>query len=137
MASTGSERTRKILIDECSLATVPIEMFFDQTPLSTGTAFIWTEGSQIGTTSFTGKHVSPTAAEPNRIVGSLLLNGFGWLRKLPAAEFEMLEDRLRNCHTVLLPQPLPEARDGHLLECEGNVEREMLVAGPNDQVSLP
>jgi hypothetical protein len=32
MTSTGSERTRKILIDEYSLATVPIEMFFDQTP---------------------------------------------------------------------------------------------------------
>ena len=49
----------------------------------------------------------------------------------------MLEDRLRNCHTVVLFQPLPKARDGHLLEREGNVEREMLVAGPNDQVSLP
>jgi hypothetical protein len=48
MTSTGSERTRKILIDEYSLATVPIEMFFDQTPpLSTGTAFIWTEGGNF------------------------------------------------------------------------------------------
>ena len=78
-----------------------------------------------------------------RVTGSLetgtqrdLFRGFGLPRKLPAAEFEMLEDRLRNCHTVLLFQPLPEARHGHLLEREGNVEREMLVAGPNDQGSL-
>ena len=49
----------------------------------------------------------------------------------------MLEDRLRNCHTVLLFQPLPKAGDRHLLEREGNVERETLVGSPNDQVSLP
>ena len=44
----------------------------------------------------------------------LSLDGFGWLRKLPAAEFEMLEDRLRNYYTILLFQPLVEAWDRYL-----------------------
>jgi hypothetical protein len=48
----------------------------------------------------------------------------------------MLEDRLRNYYTILLFQPLVEAWDRYLLEHEGNVKRETLVAGPNDQGSL-
>jgi hypothetical protein len=48
----------------------------------------------------------------------------------------MLEDRLRNCHTVLLFNALTKARDGYLLKRKSNVEHEMLVASPNDQVSL-
>jgi len=51
-------------------------------------------------------------------------------------KFEMLEDRLRNYYTILLFQPLVEAWDRYLLEHEGNVKRETLVAGPNDQGSL-
>jgi hypothetical protein len=36
----------------------------------------------------------------------------------------MLEDRLRNCYTILLFQSLVEASDRYLLEHEGNVKRD-------------
>jgi hypothetical protein len=69
----------QITIDLYSVATVPIEMFFEGTRLSIGTAFVWAGGGAFflitnwhnvsGRDPFTGKHLSSTAAEPNRIVG--------------------------------------------------------------------
>lgn len=64
-------------IDQYSLATVPIEMAFQETNLSLGTAFTWKSGSEYflitnwhnlsGKNPRTGQHLSPTAAEPDRI----------------------------------------------------------------------
>jgi hypothetical protein len=64
-------------IDEHSVATVPIEMYFQNTKLSLGTAFFWQHGQKYflitnwhnvsGKDPFTGKHVSKTAAEPDRL----------------------------------------------------------------------
>jgi hypothetical protein len=64
-------------IDEYSLAAIPIEMLFDRTKLSVGTAFVWkvdeaywliTNWHNVsGRDPNTGKHLSPTAAEPDRL----------------------------------------------------------------------
>src|ERR1700724_1455956 len=64
-------------IDEYSLAAVPIQMLFNATELGVGTAFIWeSNGSHSlitnwhnvsGRNPVTGKHLSPTAAEPNKL----------------------------------------------------------------------
>lgn len=64
-------------IDEYSVATVSLEMFFGGTPLSTGTAFLWDAGGEIflitnwhnlsGKNPGTGRHLSPTGAEPDRV----------------------------------------------------------------------
>jgi hypothetical protein len=66
-----------IIIDEYSLASFPIEMFFNETNLSLGTAFTWEQGGRYflitnwhnvsGRDANTEKHLSSTAAEPNRI----------------------------------------------------------------------
>jgi hypothetical protein len=65
------------LIDQYSLATSPVEMLFDKTCLSLGTAFCWRRDPQYfivtnwhnlsGRDPVTGKHLSATAAEPNKI----------------------------------------------------------------------
>jgi hypothetical protein len=73
------------------------------------------------------------SAPPASVGAFLLLHRLLGLGKFPVAEFEMLEDRLRDCDAVLLFQLLTKAGDRHLLKREGNVERETLVAGPNDQ----
>jgi len=64
-------------IDEYSGSACPIELFFDDTFLGVGTSFIWKQGDNhylitnwhnvSGRDPFTGKHISKTAAEPNRI----------------------------------------------------------------------
>ena len=64
-------------IDEYSLAAVPIEMMFDQTKLSSGTAFMWQADGRhwlitnwhnvSGKDPNTGNHLSKTAAEPNKL----------------------------------------------------------------------
>jgi hypothetical protein len=64
-------------IGEYSVATVPIQMFFDLTALGFGTAFVWSSNKNYflitnwhnlsGRDLFTGKHLSEKAAEPNRI----------------------------------------------------------------------
>lgn len=64
-------------IDIYFVSTVPIEMFFNHTNLSIGTAFSWRINSESflitnshnvsGIDPFTGKHISKTAAEPNAI----------------------------------------------------------------------
>ncbi|QPF93982.1 S1 family peptidase [Bradyrhizobium commune] len=66
-----------VTIDEYSVAAIPIEMFFNETYLSLGTAFVWLEGDRYflitnwhnvsGRDPNTGRHLSKTAAEPNRI----------------------------------------------------------------------
>ncbi len=68
-----------ITIDEYSVATVPIRMLFQTTELASGTAFIWISGEQhflvtnwhnvSGKDPRTGKHISKTLAEPDRLVG--------------------------------------------------------------------
>ncbi len=64
-------------IDIYSVSTVPIQMLFGTTELSLGTAFVWAEGDQhflitnwhnlTGKNPRTGRHISPTLAEPDRI----------------------------------------------------------------------
>jgi S1-C subfamily serine protease len=64
-------------IDEYSVASFPIEMFFNETNLSIGTAFTWEQGGKhylvtnwhnlSGRDPNTGKHLSSNAAEPNQI----------------------------------------------------------------------
>lgn len=66
-------------IDQFSVAAVPIEMMFNDIALSVGTGFVWEEGTArylitnwhnaSGKDHQTGRHLSPTAAEPNRIRG--------------------------------------------------------------------
>jgi hypothetical protein len=69
--------TRFTRFDWYSMASVPIEMFFDQQPLSMGTAFFWEEGDRVylvtawhclsGKHYQTKKHLSKFAGEPDRI----------------------------------------------------------------------
>lgn len=64
-------------IDEYSVSAIPIQMMFNQTELSVGTAFTWyTDGHYWLITNWhnvsgkdpnTGKHLSKTAAEPNKL----------------------------------------------------------------------
>jgi hypothetical protein len=64
-------------IDEYSVATVPVELFFDTTSLGLGTGFVWEEAGRFflitnwhnlsGKDAFTKKHTRPTAAEPNNV----------------------------------------------------------------------
>ena len=64
-------------IDQYSVATVPIQIFFRKTELSLGTAFVWQDGSDLflvtnwhnvsGRDPFSGKHLSATASEPDRL----------------------------------------------------------------------
>lgn len=66
-------------IDQYSDATVPITMFFQTTQLASGTAFIWISGEQhflvtnwhnvSGKDPRTGKHLSKSLAEPDRLAG--------------------------------------------------------------------
>jgi hypothetical protein len=66
-----------IIIDPYSVATVPLEMFFNATPLSIGTSFIWSQSGSFylitnwhnvtGKDPLTGRHLSSTCAEPNRL----------------------------------------------------------------------
>jgi hypothetical protein len=64
-------------IDEYSVATVPIELFFNTTNLGLATGFVWEEPGRFflitnwhnvsGKDVFTKKHTSGTAAEPNSL----------------------------------------------------------------------
>ncbi|RWM26888.1 serine protease [Mesorhizobium sp.] len=64
-------------IDLYSLSAVLLEMYFDKTNLSQGTGFFWRVGGEYflitnwhnvsGKHPVTGKHLSPTLAEPNAI----------------------------------------------------------------------
>ena len=64
-------------IDQYSVAAIPIEMYFNDTFLSIGTAFLWAQDDRLflitnwhnvsGKDPNTGEHLSKTAAEPNRI----------------------------------------------------------------------
>jgi hypothetical protein len=64
-------------IDEYSVASIPIEMMFNSTFLSIGTAFVWSDQAQFylitnwhnasGKNPQTRKHLSATAAEPNQL----------------------------------------------------------------------
>ncbi len=68
---------KMIRIDEYSLATVRIAMLFDETVLRQGTAFVWASDDDFflitnwhnvaGRNPFTGKHLSKSSAEPNKI----------------------------------------------------------------------
>ncbi len=72
-----ANETHMLTIDPYSVAAIPIEMFFNSTNLSLGTAFVWAEGEQLflitnwhnvsGKDPISGKHLSKTAAEPNRL----------------------------------------------------------------------
>lgn len=66
-----------VKIDQYSVSTVPLEMFFGETFLSLGTGFFWRFKEEIflitnwhnvsGKNPTTGKHLSPTLAEPDRL----------------------------------------------------------------------
>jgi hypothetical protein len=66
-----------VTIDEYSVASFPVEMFVNDTNLSQGTAFTWEQDGRSylvtnwhnvsGRNPNTGRHLSSTAAEPNRI----------------------------------------------------------------------
>jgi hypothetical protein len=66
-----------IIIDEHSLAAIPVEPFFNETNLGIATAFVWKDNDAYwlitnwhvvsGRDPNTGKHTSKTAAEPNRL----------------------------------------------------------------------
>jgi hypothetical protein len=66
-------------IDEFSLTTVPIDLYFNEQPLSKGTAFTWQHDNEhylitnwhnvSGRDPNTDKHLSCTAAEPNMLHG--------------------------------------------------------------------
>ncbi len=64
-------------IDQYSVATVPIEMFFGSTKLAIGTGFVWDASGEFflitnwhnvsGRDPFSGQHISKTTAEPDRL----------------------------------------------------------------------
>ncbi len=66
-----------VTIDQYSVAAIPIEMLFNETFLSIGTAFVWVQDGKFflitnwhnvsGKDPNTGMHLSRTAAEPNRL----------------------------------------------------------------------
>jgi hypothetical protein len=69
----------QLTIDEFSLTTVPIDLHFNEQPLSKGTAFTWERDNKhylitnwhnvSGRDPNTDKHLSTTAAEPNILYG--------------------------------------------------------------------
>jgi hypothetical protein len=71
--------TLSVRIDEFSLATVPIDIHFNEQPLSNATAFTWERDDRhylitnwhnvSGRDPNTGKHLADTAAEPNILRG--------------------------------------------------------------------
>ena len=76
---------KNINIDPYTSAVSPIDMYFDNTPLSRGTAFFWEEEGQTflvtnwhnfsGKDPFTGNHITENAAEPNRITFDVFEGG--------------------------------------------------------------
>src|SRR5438045_3869363 len=74
-----------VTIDRYSMAALPITMYFGETKLSTGTAFFWERDAVCflvsnwhnfsGRNPQTGAHLSPTAAEPDRLSVALNLAG--------------------------------------------------------------
>lgn len=66
-----------VTIDEYSVASVQVELFFDATNLGLGTGFVWEEAGRFflitnwhnlsGKDVFTKKHTSAMAAEPNSV----------------------------------------------------------------------
>jgi hypothetical protein len=72
-------------IDVFSLTTVPIDLYFNEQPLSKGTAFTWERDNKhylitnwhnvSGRDPNTDKHLSATAAEPNRLYGMFNTKG--------------------------------------------------------------
>ena len=78
-------KMKQITIDPYSSAVSPIDMYFNETYLSRGSAFFWEQDSKIflvtnwhnfsGKNPFTRKHLSDTAAEPNRITFDVFRRG--------------------------------------------------------------
>ncbi len=76
---------KTINIDPYTSAVSPIDMYFDNTPLSRGTAFFWEEEGQTflvtkwhnfsGKNPFTGNHLTENAAEPNIITFDVFEGG--------------------------------------------------------------
>ena len=72
-------------IDEFSLTTVPIDLYFNEQPLSKGSAFTWERDNKhylitawhnvSGRNPNTDKHLSSTAAEPNMLHGMFNTKG--------------------------------------------------------------
>jgi hypothetical protein len=91
-------------VDKYSVATVPLYQAFETTPLGLATGFVWEESGRpwlitnwhvvTGKDPFTGRHLSTTAAEPDRL--QIL-----WHRKTEVSADETgprvkLEERLRD-----------------------------------------
>ncbi len=75
----------KLLIDRYSATTTQIEMYFNEQALSVGTGFFWRRGLQVflvtnwhnvsGKDNLTGKHLSETLGEPNKLYFRSFENG--------------------------------------------------------------
>lgn len=73
-------------IDQFSLATVPLELFFGETPLGQGTGFVWRIGERnylvtnwhvvTGQDFFTRKNLRSDGGRPNRIRARFNIHGF-------------------------------------------------------------
>lgn len=135
-----------IVIDQYSVSTVPIEMYFDQTKLSLGTAFIWESGGNYflitnwhnlsGRDTFSGKHLSPTAAEPNNI--KVWFNAKGKLGQRVAGQLAIRDTNHRPfwlCHpqhgakidVVALPVAPPAEADMYPINLMSNDNLEIQV----------
>ncbi|UES55387.1 hypothetical protein GFK91_07060 [Roseibium aggregatum] len=90
-------------IDQYSVSTVPVEMFFNETFLSLGTGFVWESSGQIflitnwhnvsGRNPNTGAHLSTTLAEPNKL--RVWWNVRNQLGNKQAVEHNLLDDEGR------------------------------------------
>jgi hypothetical protein len=119
-------------IDQYSVSTVPVQMLFGATELSLGTAFIWKDSGQhflitnwhnvTGKDPRTGKHLSPTLAEPDRL--RVWWNSKGVLGSKFAAEVSIRDDagaplwwvhpvHKERVDVICLPVEAPASADMH------------------------
>lgn len=76
---------KPVSIDPFTSAVSALDMYYEETHLSRGTGFFWKDNGEIflitnwhnvsGIDPFTRKHISPTAAEPNKLTFDVFENG--------------------------------------------------------------
>src|ERR1700730_13381299 len=99
-------------IDEFSLTTVPIELRFNETHLSHGTAFTWRDREShflitnwhnvSGRDPNTNKHLSKTAAEPN------MLHAFFNSKDKNLGDKHLIKMQIRNEYEVFWCLEIPQ-----------------------------
>lgn len=87
-------------IDPFSATAIPLRLLFGDTPLSAATGFVWGHGGSYylvtnwhnvtGKDPNTGKHLSRTAAEPNRVLA--FFSGKGDLRTRPVIYISLFDE---------------------------------------------